>query len=353
MRAKHAVFGVAIAGLLVSGCVPLRGPTESGAQGQATVVAEASGDRQLGATAVLIDAGDGRRNRIIVADDDAGLAFYDATGRRTASHAIGAVEGLDLRDGFAIGGRSVQLLAVADEKGRRLAFYGVDGDKLAALGSLKLDAEPSVVCLQRATGDAWFAFAVDGDGGVSQWQLYAKGQQVSARPVRSFSVGAEVEACAADDRAGALYLIESDTAVWRYRSDPEAEIARVPIAVRGPVGPLESPQALALAGEATLLVDRDAGVLRVLDREAPYTQRAVLSLDRLGIGEAGSLATSTQAFATSFPAGVLAWIDERATEGGARLKLFDLRSLLADARVPTAAAAPVPMLASVTPSAET
>ncbi len=353
MRANNATLGAVVIGLMLSACAPLRGPSSDALA--PAVIAEIAADRQLGATALLVDAKDSGRNRVVVADDDSGLVFYDASGRRTARHAIGAVEALDLRDGFVIGGRSVSLLVVADEKGRRLRFFSVDGDQLGALGELKLDAEPSLVCLQRSpSGAGWFAFAVDGDGGVSQWQLYAKASKIVTRPVRSFAVGAEVEACVSDDRAEALYLIESDTAIWRYRSDPEAEIARVPVAVRGPVGPLQSPQALAVAGETMLVVDRDAGLLRVLDRQPPYAQRAALPFADLGIAAAGAVAATAQSFSTTLPSGVLAAIDERVVEGGSALKLYDLRALFAAADVaPAAAALAASTVPGVMPSAET
>ncbi|HEY1077115.1 MAG TPA: phytase [Fontimonas sp.] len=335
------ILRVSCVALLLGGCASLQGP--AGSAPTAAVVAEPIDDHALGAVTVLVDAQAARR-RVVVADDDVGLAFYDAAGRRTASHAIGAVEALDARGGFPLAGRSVQLLATADEKGRRLRFFEVDGDRLTERGELKLDAEPGLVCLQRATS-AWYAFAVDGDGGVTQWQLYERKGRIAARPVRSFAVGAEVEACAADDASDALYLIESDTAIWRYRGDPEAEIARVPVAVRGPLGALESPQVLALTSSALFVVDRGAGALRVLDRAAPQAKSAVLPFERLGIGEAGALAVGN---------GWLAWIDEAAAEGGARLKLFDLAAVLNAAGLRAGASGTVAAaLPAVTPSAET
>jgi len=45
---------------------------------------------------------------------------------------------------------------------------------------------------------------------------------VSARKVRSFDVGGQVEGCVADDTLRALYIGEEDRGIWRYGAEPGA-----------------------------------------------------------------------------------------------------------------------------------
>jgi 3-phytase len=87
-------------------------------------------------------------------------------------------------------------------------------------------------CLYRSgTSGRFYAFSLGRGGKVEQWELFDDGGTVNGRLARTIDVnpapvaergGDALEACATDDRSGALYIGEEKRGIWKYGAEPDA-----------------------------------------------------------------------------------------------------------------------------------
>jgi 3-phytase len=175
-----------------------------------------------------------RRHRaqstIIGTDKKGGLAVYDLSGRQLQYLPGGQPNNVDLRAGFPLGSRHVALVAASDRSDDTVALYRIDDRtrRLTAVASFKAGIDNVYgLCMYRSRRSGAFYVFVDSEQGeLEQWQLQPRGRAVSARRVRSFDVGGQVEGCVADDALGALYIGEEDRGIWKYGAEPSAGTRR-------------------------------------------------------------------------------------------------------------------------------
>jgi len=182
-----------------------------------------------------------------------GLSFHDLDGERIDRAQGRQINNVDLRYGFELGGRTVDIVAASNRSDDTIVVFGVEPD-----GSLFDAAEDSdgipvdfeddlsnVVgvygfCLYRSPASRkLYGFVTSKTGFVSQIELY----ESSARPgaiagtvVRTFDIspghgiGDEdpyfVEGCVADDFHEAVYFAEEDHGIWRYGAEPDDGVER-------------------------------------------------------------------------------------------------------------------------------
>jgi 3-phytase len=184
--------------------------------------------------AIWVHPTDPSRSLIIGTDKKNGLEVYDLAGKRVQRLPDGRMNNVDLRYGFALGGKQVAIVAATNRTDQTVALYAVDANgHLSNVADGKVAtgmADPYGLCMYRSAGGEYFVFANDGDTGhFKQWQLEARGDRVGARLVREFGVGSQAEGCAADDGTGALYIAEEDVGLWRYSAAPDGGDARTSI----------------------------------------------------------------------------------------------------------------------------
>lgn len=266
--------------------VPAAGETMS----VGTANADAADDPAIWAPAAggtLMFGGRPLPGLVIGTDKKAGLYVYGLDGAQLQFLPEGLLNNVDLRDGFAVGGRP-QLLVGASDRGARkgIALYLLDPAATAAdnalrpWGAVASDvAEPYGFCLGRR-GAAFVAVLVGKDGEVRQYRLTDEGGQPRGVEERRFAVGSQAEGCVVDDRAGMLYVGEEMKGVWRYALDPAAGDARTLVAAADGKRLVADVEGVTLVrdGAATYLVvssqgDSAFGVWRVDGAEPQYRGR--------------------------------------------------------------------------------
>lgn len=307
---------------------------------------------------------DAALSRIIGVDEERGLEIYDLKGARLADHPIGSIEAVDLRYGLLVAGARRDVLAVA--LGGELRLLDAGSQLLEAFGRAQLPFAAELLCLHRAPlGGAFYVFAISQSGRVAQLQIVQDGAGASLRPVRSFEVGGEVQACAVDDARGALFLAEAGVALWRYATDPEAPETRALLDVAAPLGTL-SPATKGLvlmqSGERRLLLAGDEQT----SQYTVYDLDAAARLGSLALGEGagvdavqgGEGLAVVDAPLPGFPNGLLLARDEDNGGAARNFKLVDRGALLGALKLAATPgdsprALPPTTLAAVQPEAET
>ena len=211
-----------LAGLGVTLVAP---PASAQAVAPVPAAAETEPVAAAGDVAIRVDPIEPAASLVIGADRRAGLDVYDLAGNRVQHlERPGRANGVDLRPGFSLGGRVVDLVATG---GRGIAFFAVDPARrrLLEVGARAFPGPYSEegICLYRSDlSERFYAFTTEPDGVVTQWELVDRAGLVDVRWVRSFDAGSAVEGCVADDELGRLYVSEKQAGIWEYGAEPEA-----------------------------------------------------------------------------------------------------------------------------------
>ncbi len=169
---------------------------------------------------------------IIGTDKRAGLAVYDLSGDELQYISGIRPNNVDLRYGFPLGGRQVDLVVVSERRKDAIAAFWIDPEsrRLVEAG-LPFSAGMDVygICMYRSPiSGSFYVFATSEDSGpVRQWELFDDGTgRVAGRQVREFTMETQTEGCVADDELGVLYVGEEDVAIWKYSAEPDGGDSR-------------------------------------------------------------------------------------------------------------------------------
>jgi 3-phytase len=184
--------------------------------------------------AIWVHPRDPALSLILGAQKQRGLYVYDLDGRTLQVAADGRMNNVDLRYGFALDGRRIDIVAASNRDDNSISLYSIDSrsrrlsPRLASIPT-GLD-EVYGLCMyhSRLTG-AFHVFVNDTDGRMQQWQLEGSGATPAARLVREFRLDSQPEGCVADDETGALYVGEEAAAVWKYLAEPDGGDARTEV----------------------------------------------------------------------------------------------------------------------------
>jgi myo-inositol-hexaphosphate 3-phosphohydrolase len=180
---------------------------------------------------IWVNEADPSRFAVIGTDREGALEVFDEKGTRIQRIADGTPNNVDLRKDFPLAGGQVVLVGVADGNGGdgagELRFYRFDPvtRQLANVtrdGRITLAVRSYGFCMYRSpVSGKVYAFAQDKrDGRVEQVEVFDDGGLVSARTVRSLSVGSRTEGCVADDGLATFYVSEEGQGIWRYGAEP-------------------------------------------------------------------------------------------------------------------------------------
>jgi 3-phytase len=176
-------------------------------------------------SAVIGTNKDGANGGLVVFDLNGGIVDTAASGQ--------AMNNVDLRYSFNLGGSSVDLIGASNRTTDSLDFFTIDRDdrELHSVGSVsaQLSGIYGFAMHQSKDGD-YYAFVSNKDGQVRQFELDGSSGKVTATAVRTLKVGdSEVEGMVADDQSGALYIGEENTGIWKYGADPASGAARTAV----------------------------------------------------------------------------------------------------------------------------
>lgn len=176
--------------------------------------------------AVWLHPGDPSKSTIIGTDKQAGLAVYRLDGTQVQYLPDGEMNNVDVRYGFPLGGKKVDLVTAGDRGANVIAAYRVDPGtgKLENVAGRPLKPGISIYgsCMYRSpkTGK-FYAFVCSYSGEVEQWELFDGGRgKVDGRKARAWKVSSSSEGCVADDDLGCFYLGEERVGIWKYGAEP-------------------------------------------------------------------------------------------------------------------------------------
>ena len=231
-------------------------------------------------------------SRVLGTNKQQGLEVYDLQGKRVQHLPVGRLNNVDVRPGFELGGRTVDLAVASNRDHNSLSVFSID----RATGTVQAAGEIATpvtdiygLCLFKAPSGEIYSFANDKDGTFVQHRLYAKGDKVEGELVRQFKVATQPEGCVADDRNQRLFLGEEDVAVWAVdaRPDQPATLTSV-IKVGGPVHDDIEGMGLYQTEKDNYLVISSQGndSYVVVDAEPPYALRGAF---RVGVNAAAGI----------------------------------------------------------------
>lgn len=275
-------------------------------------------------------------------DKDNGVYVYTMTGAEHAYLPEGRLNNVDVRYGFDLGDRVVDLAAASDRSNGGIAFFFIDpaSREVTYVGAVTVAGvtEPYGFCLYRSPVDqSLYAFLSDKEPGTFvQYALGWDGTVVTTQEVRRVTLGTIAEGCVADDRTGQLYMNEENVGVWTMGAEPTDPAEPQPIAVT------DGREIAADAEGAALLPQGERGGWLVVSSQGDNTY-AVYDLEshafvtRLQIVDAvidgathtDGLDISAADLGPEFPAGVLVVQDDENDTGGQNFKFVDLRSVIA------------------------
>ena len=320
--------------------------------------------------AIWVHPEDGAKSLILGAAGTGGLEVYGLDGALRQRIADIEASHVTLRYGFEMGGRQVPLALVYDPMRSVLVGYTIDaaGAVTRLPGApLSVDDELTGLCSFRSpiTGRT-YALGMTDSGEMLQWELYAKGDALEGRLLRSVSLGKGIEYCVVDDATETLYYGDEVLGVMSLPVGVETDPARTVVDLPAPRGGIaEEVKGIALAqgadGKPFLVVsDASAERIAVYDPEGKLLGRFQIGAGGAvdAVGETEGLALATAPMGEAYPEGVLVIADQDNDGKYSNFKIVGWREARGAVAIPATAfadprAAAGTSARTVTPTLET
>ena len=157
-------------------------------------------------------------------NSNGGLHVFDLNGVQLQFVNGGQHNNVDVRYGFPLNGREVDLVSVSDRNNNQIDIYTIDPatQRLTQVGAIQTGVQVYGYAMyhSRAT-DKFYGF-VSSSNRIEQWELVANGASVGGVLVRAWSLSFLVEGMVADDELGHLYIGEEDRGIFKYGAEPSA-----------------------------------------------------------------------------------------------------------------------------------
>jgi 3-phytase len=235
--------------------------------------------------AVWIDRADQTQSLIIGTYKEGGLALFNLKGQLLQFLADGEFNNVDLRYGFRLGDRLVDLVAATNRRTDSIDFYEVDpvARQLVRLGAHPLGYEPYGVCLYQGSAGGTSVFLPTKTGRIEQLKLDGASGKVEAQLVRTLSLPTQTEGCVADDGLDQIFVGEENVGLWRFDARPDGPSAGTLVDSVAGGRLVADVEGLAIAagdaGAGHLVVSsQGSSEFAVYDRVAPHTYRGRFAL---------------------------------------------------------------------------
>lgn len=229
--------------------------------------------------AIWVNPTDPSSSRVLGTDKKGGLAVYDLSGKQLQYLPVGRLNNVDVRSGFALGSKRVDLAVASNRDHNSLHLFAIDprSGQVSAISEIETPfSEIYGLCLFKDHQGAIHAIVNDKDGTFLQYRLDGSSGSARGEQVRKFKVDSQPEGCVADDHSQRLFLGEEDAAVWTLdlRSDAPATLKKV-ISVGGPLHADIEGMAIyrGAAGDYLVVSSQGNDSYLVLDAHAPYAVR--------------------------------------------------------------------------------
>jgi len=168
---------------------------------------------------------------IIGTNKKKGLAVYDLNGKELFFYPMGKINNIDVRYGFMLGGKKVDIVAGSNRTKNSVGVWTVNPATKELVEAQARDlssklAEVYGFCLYKSPKTKKiYAFIVGKSGAVEQWELFDNQGKIDGKIVRSFALKSQCEGMVADDETGILYIAEENNAIWKFNAEPASEKA--------------------------------------------------------------------------------------------------------------------------------
>ncbi len=152
-------------------------------------------------------------SRILGTNKKLGLMVYDMQGNEQQRIENGHVNNVDLRYGYSLNGKIVDVAAASNRSNNAISIYSIDpasGHVAHAFDVPTALEDIYGLCMQHV-GDEYSVWANDKDGTFVQYILKDDNAQLG----RSFKLPSQPEGCVVDDAQKVLFAGEEDAGVWR------------------------------------------------------------------------------------------------------------------------------------------
>ena len=186
--------------------------------------------------AIWVHPTDPAQSLIVATDKRRGLEVYALDGSLRQSLPVGRMNNVDLRDGFALGGQRVTVVAATDRDHDAIALFAMSTERpelidvAEGLRTTGLTRIYGLCMYADRANDRLYVFVNGKDGRYEQHELLATpGGRITTRVVRTFQVAKRPEGCAADDELGWLYVGEETVGFHRIAAAPNAPATLVTV----------------------------------------------------------------------------------------------------------------------------
>jgi 3-phytase len=320
--------------------------------------------------AIWVHPANPAQSLVLGAGGSGGLEVYGLDG--VLRQRIGGIEAshVSLRYGFEFGGRKLPLVLVYEARSSTLLAYTIDDEltlvRLPGTGIVADDELTGLCDFRSPITGTFYALGMTDSGQMLQWELFAAGDALQGRLVRSVPLGQGVEYCVVDDASATLYYGDEALGVLSIPAEPETDASRELIDLVAPRGGIEEEvKGLALAraadGNDLLIVsDVSAERLSVYGLDGTLKGRIQIGAGENvdAVGESEGLALATAALGSAYPEGVLAIADQDNEGAHSNYKLVGWREVRTALGLDAAAfkepqAMPASATRTVTPTLET
>jgi len=238
------------------------------------------------------------RSTVISSDKKARSLFvYDLEGHLLQAIASPEPGNVDVRYGFPLGGREVDIVAFNDRETQRIRVYAVDpATRLLSRvddDGILTGKNYGFTLYRSATSGRTYAFTgAKAETVVQEWELVddGTGRVAGIGPFRHLRPGGVCEGMVSDDETGKLYVSQETGGVWKYDAEPTAGNAGSRIATVGEHGLMQDVEGITLyyrAGGAGYLIVSSQGndEFKVYDRRPPHRYLGAFRVDGNAAGD--------------------------------------------------------------------
>ena len=178
--------------------------------------------------AIWVDTTNTGNSFVIGTDKKGGLATYDLDGKLLYYYAVGNMNNCDLRYGFKLGDKTIDVLASSNRSSHSLSLYQVKaGGVLIAVHARTIVSQMQDdvygLCMYKSPlSEKFYVFMNSKAGEVEQWELFQSDKKIDARLVRSFKLNTQTEGMVADDEMAMLFIGEEVAGIHKIGAEPDA-----------------------------------------------------------------------------------------------------------------------------------
>ena len=228
--------------------------------------------------AIWINPRQPEQSRILGTDKRGGLGVYSLRGEQLQYLPVGRINNVDLRSGFQLAGKTIDLAVASNRDSNSLELFAIDqlDGRVTGLGRIGVPLDDIYgLCMAKGVQGDIYAIANDKSGRFLQYLLEDDNGQVTGVLVREFATQTQPEGCVADDARQRLFIGEEGVGVWALSAAAEAptELVEV-IRAQGPLHADVEGMAIYQAEQPYLVVSSQGNdSYLVLDAEPPYQLR--------------------------------------------------------------------------------